>query len=185
MIAEQEIEGGGRGDAVRILRPETGVRMPAGIAELDDVAAPSRSWTGRPDFPHRIAKGVDKAIVMQGRIFEGRHALLADADGRRYDSRYAGLSKALFKMHPGGRYRAVIIGGSSSDRRTQYPVCKTDIFDPKRFLETEHGGFLKRSIIGFSSVRMTHKCRFHLDMAEKRLQILFHTIRSRLHRPPI
>ena len=118
VVSIQNVEDGGGGNSVFRLRLEAVMGVPAGIAELHDVAA----IASRPDFLHRIGERLDETIGMQRGILQRRVSLLVDAYGRGNDRGNTALRKSLLEMYPGSGDRAVIVRRSSAHRRAKHPI---------------------------------------------------------------
>src|SRR5205823_1532060 len=100
-----------------------GMGVPAGVADLDDVAAFVRATTAAGlDFPHCFAQRADEAIVVQRGIFQRRLPHFVDADRRRDYAGDATMGKSLLEMNPRWRNRPVVKRESPSHRGAEYAV---------------------------------------------------------------
>ena len=132
LISIQKVEKRGSRYAIGVLRFEAGVGVSPGVAELNDVPAFFLATATSLDLAYRIAQRLNKAVIVQRRIFERRHPRFVDADGWRDNSGDAGFRKSFLEMNPGRRHRPVVIRISSTHRGTKYSICKCYILDSKR-----------------------------------------------------
>lgn len=123
-VAVEQIEPARRGHLVGPLAEQARLRLIAGVADLEDVAASQRLH--RADA---LAQRLDVPVVADLGVLERGPAAVVHREGGRDDAADAAIREAALEGLPGLVDRAVVVGGAAADGGADQAVLEGDPVD--------------------------------------------------------